>query len=95
MIEHLHSPWGLLSTCRQLARADTQLILTTPNVSSWWGRLWFFLTGDLWGFEPESVLDPGHISPLPVATMKGLLGQTGWDCQARDGHGPFADCLGL
>ena len=81
VIEHLHSPWDLLSACRQLSRADTQLILTTPNVSSWWSRLWFFLTGDLWGFGPESLLDPGHISPLPVATMKGILGQTGWQCQ--------------
>jgi SAM-dependent methyltransferase len=81
VIEHLHSPWGLLDACRQLARADTQLIVTTPNVSSWWSRLWFFLTGDLWGFSPESLLDPGHISPLPVATMKGILEQNGWECQ--------------
>ena len=81
VIEHLHSPWGLLNACRRLARADTQLILTTPNVSSWWSRLWFFLTGDLWGFGPESILDPGHISPLPVAPMKGILEQNGWHCQ--------------
>jgi SAM-dependent methyltransferase len=81
VIEHLHSPWGLLNTCRQLARADTQLIVTTPNISSWWSRVWFFLTGDLWGFGPESLLDPGHISPLPVATMKGILQQNGWECQ--------------
>ncbi len=81
VMEHLHSPWDLLNACRQLSRADTQLILTTPNVSSWWSRLWFFLTGDLWGFGPESLLDPGHISPLPVATTKGILGQNGWQCQ--------------
>ena len=81
VIEHLHSPWGLLSVCGKVARADTQLIVTTPNVSSWWSRVWFFLTGDLWSFGPESLLDPGHISPLPVATMRGILEQTGWQCQ--------------
>jgi SAM-dependent methyltransferase len=81
VIEHLHNPWALLNACQRLARADTQLIVTTPNVSSWWSRLWFFLTGDLWGFGPESLLDPGHISPLPVATMKGILGQNGWECR--------------
>jgi SAM-dependent methyltransferase len=80
VIEHLHSPWNLIATCRRLCREDTHLILTTPNVGSWWGRLWFFLTGELWSFGQESLDDPGHISPLPAAIMKRLLKENGFEC---------------
>jgi 2-polyprenyl-3-methyl-5-hydroxy-6-metoxy-1,4-benzoquinol methylase len=80
LIEHLRCPWDFVAACRRLCRPDTHLILTTPNVSSWWSRLWFFLTGDLWSFGPESLHDPGHISPLPVATMRAILRQNGLEC---------------
>jgi SAM-dependent methyltransferase len=82
VIEHLRCPWALIDACRRLCRADTHVIVTTPNVSSWWSRVWFFLTGDLWGFGPESWYDPGHISPLPVATMLGILRDNGLDCRS-------------
>lgn len=80
VIEHLRCPWSLVAACRRLCGPATHLILTTPNVSSWWSRVWFFLTGDLWGFGPESWADPGHISPLPVATMRGILRENGLEC---------------
>jgi 2-polyprenyl-3-methyl-5-hydroxy-6-metoxy-1,4-benzoquinol methylase len=82
VIEHLRSPWTFLAACRRLCRTDTHLILTTPNVGSWWSRLWFFLTGDLWGFGPESWDDPGHKTPLPVATLRAMLRQCGFECLA-------------
>jgi len=80
VIEHLQSPWAFLAACRRLCRPDTHLILTTPNVGSWWSRLWFLLTGDLWGFGPESWDEPGHKSPLPAATMRGMLRECGLEC---------------
>ena len=52
VIEHLRCPCAFrLSPPLQ---PETHLIVTTPNVSSWWSRLWFFLTGDLWGFSPKA-----------------------------------------
>jgi SAM-dependent methyltransferase len=80
VIEHLRSPWAFVAACRRLCRDDTQLIVTTPNVSSWWCRVWFFLTGDLWSFGPDNWRDPGHISPLPVTTMRAILRQSGFEC---------------
>jgi 2-polyprenyl-3-methyl-5-hydroxy-6-metoxy-1,4-benzoquinol methylase len=78
VIEHLRDPWALLAACRRLCGADARLIVTTPNVASWWGRLWFLLTGQLWGFQPESWLDPGHINPLTETEMRGILADSGF-----------------
>jgi 2-polyprenyl-6-hydroxyphenyl methylase/3-demethylubiquinone-9 3-methyltransferase len=80
VIEHLRRPWDFVAACARLCGPATHLILTTPNVGSWWSRLWFLLTGDLWGFGPESWDDPGHKSPLPAATMRGMLRENGLEC---------------
>lgn len=80
VVEHLRSPWEFVAACGRLCRSDTHVIITTPNVSSWWSRVWFFLTGDLWSFGPESLHDPGHISPLTATTIKWLFQQNGLEC---------------
>ena len=35
ILEHLDSPYDFLKSCQELLDADGQLMLTTPNVSSW------------------------------------------------------------
>lgn len=80
VIEHLPCPWDFLAACRKLCGPDTRLVLTTPNVGSWWSRLWFFLTGELWGFNPESWDDPGHIHAITVTEMQGMLRDNGLRC---------------
>lgn len=75
VIEHIEAPWTLL---RQLRRFDCDLILTTPNISSWWGRFWFFLTGDLWGFTQDGWVDPGHINAINVTEMSNMLNDVGF-----------------
>ncbi len=87
VIEHLRSPWQFLAACRRLCPAPTHLLVSTPNVASWWGRIWFFLTGDLWGFCPESWRDPGHISPLTLTTVRALLAENGLECLAVEAAG--------
>lgn len=81
VIEHLRCPWGFLAACRRLAGRQTHLLVTTPNVSSWWSRFWFLLAGEPWGFGPESWKDPGHIHALTATEMKGILNETGLKCQ--------------
>ena len=78
VIEHLRSPWAFLAACRRLASRQTHLLVTTPNVSSWWSRFWFLRTGELWGFNPESWADPGHIHAVTHVEMQGLLRDTGF-----------------
>jgi len=80
VIEHLRSPWDFVAACRRLCEPHTHLVITMPNVASWWSRFWFLLTGDLWGFQQESWGDPGHINPIPVTEMKNLLRENGFEC---------------
>lgn len=76
VIEHIESPWDLV---RQLRCFNCDVILTTPNISSWWGRFWFFVTGDLWGFTERSWTDPGHINPVGFNEVMGLLADVGFE----------------
>jgi SAM-dependent methyltransferase len=64
VIEHLRNPWQFMRLLRLLARDDTEILVTTPNVANWWGRIWFLLTGELWGFTKAGWDDPGHINPF-------------------------------
>lgn len=75
VIEHIEAPWTLL---REVRRFGCDLIVTTPNISSWWGRLWFFLTGDLWGFTQDGWIDPGHINAIGVNEMTNMLNDVGF-----------------
>jgi len=80
VIEHLKSPWDFVAMCRRLCGEETHLVVTTPNVASWWSRFWFFLTGELWGFNPESWSAPGHINPIAPTEMRGILRENGFEC---------------
>jgi 2-polyprenyl-3-methyl-5-hydroxy-6-metoxy-1,4-benzoquinol methylase len=80
VVEHLRNPWDFVAACRRLSSEKTHLVITTPNVASWWSRFWFFLTGELWGFNPESWSDPGHIHPLAPTEMRGILRENGFEC---------------
>jgi 2-polyprenyl-3-methyl-5-hydroxy-6-metoxy-1,4-benzoquinol methylase len=80
VIEHLRCPWEFLAVCRQLSGRHTHLLVSSPNVSSWWSRFWFFLTGDLWGFNAESWDDPGHVHAVTVTEMEGMLRENGFEC---------------
>jgi 2-polyprenyl-3-methyl-5-hydroxy-6-metoxy-1,4-benzoquinol methylase len=80
VVEHLRSPWDFVALCRRLASAETHLVITTPNVASWWSRFWFLLTGELWGFNPESWSEPGHIHPITPTEMRGILRESGFEC---------------
>lgn len=80
VIEHLRNPWEFLSSCRRLCGPQTHLLLTTPNVASWWGRFWFLLTGDFWGFQQESWSEPGHIRPITATEMRNILRESGFEC---------------
>lgn len=78
VIEHLRDPWRFLANCRRLCGTDAHLLVTTPNVASWWSRLWYFIKGEPWGFGPESWSDPGHINPITATEMQGILRHCGF-----------------
>ena len=80
VIEHLRNPWEFLAGCRRVCGPETHLLLSTPNVASWWSRFWFLLTGDWWGFQHESWSQPGHIRPITATEMTHLLRENGFEC---------------
>jgi SAM-dependent methyltransferase len=78
IIEHLRRGWDFLELCYKLARPGGQLVVTTPNVASWWSRFWFLLRGELWGFGTESWADPGHVHPYTAVELKNLVEEVGF-----------------
>lgn len=73
VIEHVKSPWEYIENIYKLSDIATTVIITTPNVSSWWGRFWFLLKGELWGFSENGWKDPGHINPIMDFEIKNIL----------------------
>lgn len=82
VIEHVKSPWEYIGKLKKLCKPSTKIIITTPNVSSWWGRFWFLLKGELWGFSQDGWSDPGHINPILDFEIKGILKEN--DCELVD-----------
>lgn len=72
VIEHVKSPWDYINNISELSNSNTIVIITTPNVSSWWGRFWFLLKGELWGFSENGWKDPGHINPIMDFEIKNI-----------------------
>lgn len=79
VIEHLRNPWQLMFIINRLSSFETEIIITTPNVSSWWGRFWFFVTGELWGFGREGWRDPGHINPITDERFNCIADEMGFN----------------
>lgn len=81
VIEHVKNPWDFMASIRRVCSPHTHLIVTTPNISSWWARFMFLVTGDLWGFSEESWNDPGHINPVSEVEMRGIFRESGFECR--------------
>lgn len=79
VIEHIQNPWQFLETIYQLCRQDTRILITTPNISSWLGRFWFLITGELWGFSQGNWVEIGHINPIGHIEMTNLLNEVGFE----------------
>ncbi|MEK9555550.1 MAG: class I SAM-dependent methyltransferase [Gammaproteobacteria bacterium] len=68
-IEHVYSPWHLMSEFARVLRPGGILVVTTPNVQNLLSRLKFLFCGYFYQFEPFSKIpkqmgDKGHISPV-------------------------------
>ena len=71
VIEHVFDPLELLSHCHDLLRPHGQLVILTPNSSSW-GHLHF---GKDWrGLEP-----PRHIHIFSVSNLTSLVQKAGFE----------------
>jgi len=64
LIEHLENPANFFRSVFNVLQPGGYLIVTTPNVSSWYSRILSLRTGQLHWFDETSCIIDGHISPL-------------------------------
>jgi len=64
VIEHLENPRHLLRELKKILKKEGLIILTTPNIFNWKARIYYLLTGRIWGFNEENYEVNGHITPI-------------------------------
>ena len=89
VIEHLDSPRDFLRQVWGLLDEGGHLLLTTPNVANWVGRLRFLVLGDLRWFDAPSYDRIRHITPITDAQMRGMLPELGFEMVATTSAGSF------
>jgi 2-polyprenyl-3-methyl-5-hydroxy-6-metoxy-1,4-benzoquinol methylase len=76
VIEHLENPWEYLRTLNKMVKKSGFVVLTTPNITSWYSRSVFFLTGLFPGFvDPDEC---GHINPISEWEIKVIADKVGF-----------------
>lgn len=93
IIEHLESPTRFLRQAHQLLEDDGLLLISTPNLASWIGRLKFLIHGDLLFFGPELYESTGHRSPLPDSLLRTILAEEDFTLVESTTAGDFAGPL--
>jgi len=78
VIEHVRNPWETLAFCRRLLGAGGVLLLSTPNVTSFYSRFRFLTGGRLHQFE-ASDFSYGHINPMTALMVEKVLSETGFE----------------
>jgi len=93
-IEHVIEPYHLIKEICRITKPDGHIIISQPNVQSFFSRLKFLFTGMIYQFEPEGskhpegcLIDRGHISPLTLIQMGYLFGELGWTPYTVTGDG--------
>lgn len=78
VIEHVEDQWAYVRLLASLVRPGGVVVVTTPNVTSWLGRLTFLRSGRFHQFA-DSDLSYGHIAPVTPWELRLILERTGLD----------------
>ncbi len=89
IIEHLDSPRPFLRNIRGVLADGGYLLLTTPNVAHWLGRLRFLLSGELRQFQRRDYDYQRHITPITDVQMRILFEEVGLELVEFDTAGTF------
>jgi 2-polyprenyl-3-methyl-5-hydroxy-6-metoxy-1,4-benzoquinol methylase len=76
--EHLDCPRHFLRQVWELLQDGGYLLLTTPNISNWVGRIKFLLWGELRWFDEAQYHRQRHISPLTDVYIWLMLNEIGF-----------------
>lgn len=77
VLEHLVDPANSLKIIHQIARHQTRLIISLPNIASWVMRKQLFFKGDF-EYQESGLLDKTHLHFFTVNTLPKLLSENGW-----------------
>jgi SAM-dependent methyltransferase len=89
IIEHLDSPRHFLHNVRALIAHGGYLLLTTPNVAHWLGRVRFLLSGELRQFQRRDYDYQRHISPITDVQMRLMFEELGFELVESTTAGTF------
>ena len=79
VIEHIHNPWSLLSEIRRVMKTEGRLIITTPNVSKIYDRIYYLVKGVLPSFEQTKFTsEMQHINPINIQELMLILHENGF-----------------
>jgi SAM-dependent methyltransferase len=90
VVEHLDNPRHFLKGAHRLLSDGGIIIVTTPNVGFFEGRIKFLLKGELWGFGANNYQGQRHISPVTMEQAPLLLDECGFDLTHIGTAGSFA-----
>jgi len=76
VIEHVENPWGLMRDMRNVLKTGGILLLSTPNITSFWSRVYFLRSGFYHQFMPYD-LSYGHINPMSAYEIELIAKNTG------------------
>ncbi len=80
VVEHLENPWQFLRDLASLVKPGGRMVLTTPNVASWYSRMNFLFRGRLHQFE-EVDRAYGHINPVGWDEMRHICAILGLELE--------------
>ena len=89
IVEHLDCPRAFLRNVHALLRDGGHLLLTTPNVASWLGRVRFLLSGELRQFQRHDYDHQRHISPTTHVQMRLMFEEVGFELITMRTAGTF------
>jgi len=93
IIEHLESPRHFLREIHALLQPGGYLLLSTPNVTNFEGRLKFLLQGELRYFDEAQYRYNHHITPITDTQMRLLLVEVGFQIIESIQSGSFSGAL--
>lgn len=77
VIEHVENHWDLSRSIQKMLKTGGSAIFSTPNITSWYSRLYFLFNGKFHQFDKDD-LSYGHINPISQFHIDTVLKKTNW-----------------
>ncbi len=76
VIEHIHNPWKLIAEIKRILKPGGKLIISTPNISKMYDRIYYLLKGVIPSFQYEKhTHSMQHINPINIKELLLILNE--------------------